>query len=134
MAFVIDASIAAALAFGEIDDSRAVTAVERLQSTYALAPPLFYYEVRNALLVGERRGRSDARKSARFLRELENLPIRIVAPGDGSTLMALARSRSLTVYDAAYLDLAVREALPLATLDRALEQAARAEGVAVFVV
>ena len=46
--------------------------------------------------------------------------------------MALARQRNLTVYDAAYLELAIREALPLATLDRALENAAIAEGVALF--
>ena len=47
-------------------------------------------------------------------------------------LMALARKRKLTVYDAAYLELAKREGLPLATLDRALEKAAIAEGVALF--
>jgi predicted nucleic acid-binding protein len=47
-------------------------------------------------------------------------------------LMALARKHRLTVYDAAYLELAKREALPLATLDRALERAAAAEGVALF--
>ena len=46
--------------------------------------------------------------------------------------MALARARKLTVYDAAYLELAQRERLPLATLDRALEKAAIAEGVALF--
>ncbi len=46
--------------------------------------------------------------------------------------MALARTRKLTVYDAAYLELAQRERLPLATLDRALEKAAIAEGVALF--
>ena len=46
--------------------------------------------------------------------------------------MALARKRKLTVYDAAYLELAKREALPLATLDRDLETAAIAEGVALF--
>jgi predicted nucleic acid-binding protein len=46
--------------------------------------------------------------------------------------MALARERNLTIYDAAYLELALREGLPLATLDRALEKAAVAEGVALF--
>ena len=52
-------------------------------------------------------------------------------PGDDA-LMSLARERNLTVYDAAYLELAMREGLPLATLDRALEKAAIAEGVALF--
>ena len=46
--------------------------------------------------------------------------------------MSLARERNLTVYDAAYLELAKREGLPLATLNRALEKAAIAEGVALF--
>ena len=61
---------------------------------------------------------------------IENLPLRIVPlPGDDA-VMSLARERNLTVYDAAYLELAKREGLPLATLDRALEKAALAEGVA----
>ena len=46
--------------------------------------------------------------------------------------MTLARHRRLTVYDAAYLELALRHAVPLATLDQALANAARAEGVAVI--
>jgi len=46
--------------------------------------------------------------------------------------MALARERNLTVYDAVYLELAIREGLPFATLDRALEKATIAEGVALF--
>ncbi|MGO9420032.1 type II toxin-antitoxin system VapC family toxin [Roseiarcus sp.] len=131
-AFVIDASIAAAFAFGENDDPRVMSAIERLGETVALAPTVFFYELRNVLIVGERRGRSTPQKSADFLRNLAALPLKIVAPPDGSELMALARARKLTVYDAAYLDLAIREGLPLATLDRQLERAALAEGVALF--
>jgi hypothetical protein len=59
-------------------------------------------------------------------------PIRLKIAGDGASLLALARKRKLTVYDAAYLELAKREGLPLATLDRGLEQAAIAEGVVLF--
>ncbi len=70
--------------------------------------------------------------SAAFLRDLGLLPIRLEPPDDDASLMTLARKRKLTVYDAAYLELAKREALPLATLDRALEKAAIAEGVALF--
>jgi len=57
-AFVIDASIAAAFAFGENDDPRVMSAIERLGETVALAPTVFFYELRNVLIVGERRGRS----------------------------------------------------------------------------
>ncbi len=67
-----------------------------------------------------------------ILRDLALSPIRLQPPGDDSSLQTLARDRKLTVYDAAYLELAKREALPLATLDRALEKAAVAEGVALF--
>ena len=70
--------------------------------------------------------------SADFLRRLARLPIRLKALPDDDALMTLARKHRLTVYDAAYLELAKREALPLATLDRALEKAAIAEGVALF--
>ncbi len=58
--------------------------------------------------------------------------IRLESPRQDLDLLALARERKLTVYDAAYLELAIREGLPLATLDRALEKAAIAEGVALF--
>jgi predicted nucleic acid-binding protein len=70
--------------------------------------------------------------SAAFLRDLGLLPIRLESAGDEAILMTLARKRKLTVYDAAYLELAKREGLPLATLDRDLEKAAIAEGVALF--
>jgi predicted nucleic acid-binding protein len=132
MAFVIDASIVAAFAFGETDDARVLMAIEELKLSEAWTPFVFFFEVRNALIVGERRGRSTAQKSADFLRDLGNLPVRIAPlPGD-EALMSLARERNLTIYDACYLELAKREGLPLATLDRALEKAAIAEGVALF--
>ena len=132
MAFVTDASIVAAFAFGETDDARVLMAIEELRLSEALTPCVFFFEIRSALIVGERRGRSTAQKSADFLRDLENLPVRIAPlPGD-EALMSLARERNLTVHDAAYLELAKREGLPLATLDRALEKAAIAEGIALF--
>jgi predicted nucleic acid-binding protein len=63
---------------------------------------------------------------------LASLPIRFAPLPADDLLMTLARTRKLTVYDAAYLELAKREGLPLATLDRDLEKAAVAEGVALF--
>jgi predicted nucleic acid-binding protein len=130
--FVIDASIIAGLAFGEEPDSKIGLAIDALAAGEALAPSLFFFEVRNALAVGERRGRTTPQGSADFLRRLASLPIRMATLPDDGALMALARQRKLTVYDAAYLELAKREGLPLATLDRALEKAAIAEGVALF--
>jgi predicted nucleic acid-binding protein len=95
----------------------------------AVAPALWWFEVRNALVQGERRGRFTELWTARFLRDISRLGITIDrAPGETGVL-TLARRHRLTVYDAAYLELALREGLPMATLDEALAGAARAEGV-----
>ena len=134
MSFVVDASILAAWFLNEKTDPRVEAAFDTVTRVETRAPILLYYELRNALLVSERRNRITEAMSAAFLRDLALLPIRLApAPDDDDvSLMTLARKHRLTVYDAAYLELARREALPLATLDRALEKAAVAEGVALF--
>jgi predicted nucleic acid-binding protein len=134
---VIDASILVAWFLDEKSDPRVEGAFDTILRVETLAPSLFYYEIRyyeirNALLVSERRNRITESMSAAFLRDLGLLPIRLEPAGDDASLMTLARKRKLTVYDAAYLELAKREALPLATLGRDLEKAAVAEGVALF--
>jgi predicted nucleic acid-binding protein len=132
LSLVIDASIVAAWFLDEKPDPRVEIAFDTVARVETLAPSLFYYEIRNVLLVSERRNRITEVMLAAFLRDLGLLPIRLQTAGDDAILMALARKRKLTVYDAAYLELAKREALPLATLDRDLEKAAVAEGVALF--
>jgi predicted nucleic acid-binding protein len=132
MTFVIDASIIASYAFERPTDARVALAMQSLESTEAYAPNLFFFEVRNALVANERRGRTTPARSAAFLRVLARLPIRLASTPENDDVVRLARERNLTVYDAAYLELAIRNGLPLATLDRALEKAAAAEGVALF--
>jgi predicted nucleic acid-binding protein len=132
LSVVIDASVLAAWLLGEHSDQRVETAFNALTRIEARAPSLLHHEIRNALLVSERRRRITEAMSAGFLRDFALLPIRLEPPRDDTSLMALARERKLTIYDAAYLELAKREALPLATLDRDLEKAAVAEGVALF--
>ena len=132
MSFVVDASILAAWFLDEKSDPRVEAAFDTLARVETRAPNLLYYEIRNALLMSERRNRITEAMSAAFLGDLALLPIRLEPPGDAASLMALARNRKLTVYDAACLELAKRERLPLATVDRALEKAALAEGVALF--
>ena len=132
MSFVIDASIVAGLAFGEAPSPKIALAIDQLAVTDAVAPILFFFEVRNALVVNERRGRATPEGSDDFLRRLTELPIRFAPLPDEGELLELARKRNLTIYDAAYLELAKRQRLPLATVDRALERAALAEGVALF--
>ena len=132
MRLVIDASILAAWFLDEKSDPRIEIAFDTVARVETLAPNLFYYEIRNALLVSEQRNRITEVMSAAFLRDLGLLPIRLEPAGDDAILMTLARKWKRTVYEAAYLELAKREALPLATLDRDLEKAAIAEGGALF--
>ncbi|MGC2785925.1 MAG: type II toxin-antitoxin system VapC family toxin [Roseiarcus sp.] len=129
---MIDASILAAWFLDEKADPRVEMAFDTVTRVETRAPSLLYYEIRNALLVSERRNRITEAMALAFLRNLALLPIRLEPPGDDTSLMTLARKRKITVYDAAYLELAKREGLPLATLDRGLEKAAIAEGVALF--
>ena len=131
MAFVLDASIALAWAFNE-GDPTADAVRDRLGEEPALVPSLWWFELRNGLVVGERRHRLSGAQVDRFLREIADAVIMHEPLPDEATVMTLARRHGLTVYDAAYLELALRERLPLATLDAALAAAARQEGIAVL--
>lgn len=129
MAFVLDASTVLAWA---IEDERTPPAMSALAALRvddeARVPAVWWSEVRNALVVNERRGRLGEADVADFLRGLNRLPISIDRSPDETALFALARRHRLTVYDAAYLELARREGLPLASLDGDL-RAASASGV-----
>jgi predicted nucleic acid-binding protein len=127
--FVVDASVAASWAFPDEDEPAAKVAFRLLRSETATAPALFWFELRNVLLVGERRGRITPAKTAQFLKFLSELPISTDTEPSETVVMAFARAHKLTVYDTAYLELAARKSLKLATLDTALAKAARAEDV-----
>ena len=94
-----------------------------------VVPAVWWFEVRNLLVTGERHGRIDPAGTAAFLAELGTLPIRTHHAPASDAVLAFARLHRLTVYDAAYLELALRVDAPLATLDRKLAAAARAVGV-----
>ena len=81
---------------------------------------------------GERRGRLTEQETARFLGDVSGLRISSDRMSDEGAVLTLARRHRLTVCDAAYLELAARRNLPLATLDGALVGAARAEGVSLI--
>jgi predicted nucleic acid-binding protein len=131
MPFVLDASVAACWLFDDEDHPHARHALARIRGDEAWVPSLWWFEVRNTLLVSERRGRLTEADTTAFLAALSRLAISVDrTPGDD--VLALARRRNLTVYDAAYLELARRADLPLATLDRRLALAARAEQVALI--
>ncbi|MGO4128246.1 type II toxin-antitoxin system VapC family toxin [Inquilinus sp. YAF38] len=129
MPFVLDASVSACWLLLDEMDSRADAAFARLDTDQAVAPALWWFEIRNIFIINERRGRLDAADTHRALALLEDLPILIDRAPDDSLILTLARRHRLTVYDAAYLELALRNGLPLATLDAELSVAARAENV-----
>jgi predicted nucleic acid-binding protein len=132
MAFVIDASIAANWYFDDERDARADAALALLNDGTALAPLQWWFEVHNVILLGERRKRGSEQHSADFLATLHRMSIELSGLPDHINVLALARKHRLTFYDAAYLELAKRERLPLATLDNALANAARTEGIALI--
>ena len=127
MAFVLDASIAACWVFDDEDHPAASIALERIRTDVAAVPALWWFEVRNTLIVNERRKRLTERATATFLRSLARLDVTIDRFPDEDRILFLARRHRLTVYDTSYLELALREAVPLATLDRDLARAAKAE-------
>ena len=132
MTIVVDASAALGWIFGDEQHAVAWRVVERLLGNGAVVPTHFHLEVTNGLLAGWRRGRLTAEHVRTAIVALEALPIEIdpdTALLAFSGVWPLAVQHRLTTYDAAYLELALRRRLPLATLDTALERAARAAGV-----
>lgn len=129
MPFVVDASVAACWLLPDETDIVATRAKDRLRDDIAIVPRIWWFEMRNILIVNERRGRLDAATSDRALDILRRLPIEIADDVDEAARLAIARAHRLTIYDAAYLELARRERFALATLDQPLAAAARAEGV-----
>ncbi len=132
MPFVLDASIAACWAFDDEDHPVAALALERIRADEAVAPSLWWFEVRNTLIVNERRGRLSEADTAIFLRELSRFGVMIDHTPQETAILTFARQRRLTVYDASYLELAQREAISLATLDNDLRKAAAALGIALI--
>lgn len=127
MPFVLDASVAGCWAFDDEDHPVAALALERLRWDEALVPSLWWFEVRNILIVNERRGRITEGDTAAFLRGLSRLGITLDRWPEEAVVLSLARRHRLTVCDASYPELSLREGLPLATLDAGLARAAKAE-------
>jgi predicted nucleic acid-binding protein len=132
---VIDSSIAIAWCFPDENDAYSQSVLDALASEPAFVPDLWHLEVANTLVVGERRKRSTQAETVAWLGFLTQLPI-IVDDETKSHAFTdtihLARSHNLSAYAAAYLELAIRRGLPLATLDDKLKTAAQAVGVTLY--
>jgi predicted nucleic acid-binding protein len=132
VSFVLDASVAAAWALSDEQSDLADAMLTRTSLYGAVVPPIWWYEIRNILIIAERRKRISAQDADEFLFRLPKLPIHVSNFGEGHTIVNLARLHQLSIYDAAYLELALRERLPLATLDEKLASAALAAAVSVI--
>jgi predicted nucleic acid-binding protein len=111
------------------------TVLDSLQEGEALVPSLWFLEVINALLTAERRKVLKEADSSRFLGLLASLPLLEeigVSDRHQQSILHLGRMYSLSSYDASYMDLAMRRALPLATQDDALRRACKKSGVPLF--
>jgi predicted nucleic acid-binding protein len=131
--FVLDASMTLSWAFEGESTPFTVAVLRSLETVHAIAPALWAFEVASVLSIAERRGRMNAGAQAAFLERLRLLPIAIEhrpATWLAQQILPLARTYHLSAYDAAYLELAIREGLPLATLDDDLRRAAAGAGVA----
>ena len=135
--FVLDASVVVAWVVGIPVDPYAVAVQSHVASGWrAIVPPLWQLEVANALLLNERRKNLTSAEADRSLLDLETFLASLAdldhTPAAMRELANVARAYQLTVYDAAYLELAKRESLPIATLDKGLRAASVKAGVALL--
>lgn len=131
--FVADASAALAWCFEDEANSWTDGLLERLrQGDRIVVPAHWPTEILNGRLVASRRKRIKADQPALFWDELARLPIETepaLTPSQAKTVLDLGEKYGLTVYDAAYLELARRRNLPLGALDAELRKAAQAESI-----
>jgi predicted nucleic acid-binding protein len=132
MDWVVDASIALALCLPDEASAQAENFVDKARPAVFWVPPLWWYEIANAVAVARRRGRLDQAELVQVLEQLGLLPFQTdmeIGFDALRRLYALSQDHDLSCYDAAYLELAQRRRLGLATLDRRLNAAARKAGV-----
>ena len=130
---VLDASVAVAWCFEDESSPFTEAVLDQLSAgTKALTPAIWPFEVANALLVAERRKRVTLAQASAMLRRIAGLPISVdpIQPGLAfNQILSVARQNDLTEYDAAYVELALREGLSLATLDGKLRRVASRIGI-----
>ena len=133
--FVVDSSVAIAWCFSDENDDYSRAVLDALASQSAIVPDLWHLEVANTLVVGEHRKGSTQVETIAWMAFLDELPLTVdekTSLQAFATTTHLARAHHLLAYDAAYLELAMRRGLPLATLDEKLKAAAKAVGVRLF--
>jgi predicted nucleic acid-binding protein len=132
MAFIIDSSVVCGWFIANQATPYADAIAQRLETERAVAPNLLQLEYTNVLRTACKRGRVVAQTAREVVDRIQALPIEFDAQSPApSTVLSLALRFDLTTCDASYLELALREQLPIATQDEALAEAAWAAGVGV---
>jgi predicted nucleic acid-binding protein len=134
--FVLDASVSIAWCF-EDETTDEIKRVFRRLSTgdSAIVPAHWPIEVSNGLLLAQRRKRISPNLRSQYWDQFSELPINVDRPLDTSDVkrvLTISEKHGLTTYDGAYVDLALRQAAGLASLDTSMTRAAKAEGVALL--
>ena len=132
---VVDASVALAWCFPDEASEYADEVLVALEGRTVIVPAVWALEITNAVLVAERRKRVKQQDVRRFVELLGGLTIVEHSQTVADTVnhvLPLARAYNLSAYDAAYLDVAIRQGAPLATLDRTLQKAGRSAGLKIF--
>ncbi len=129
---ILDASITTGWLLEDEQDPRSLAVQAQVLREGATVPRHWHFEVANSLLFAERRGRLQPGSARLHIHSLSDLPIRIDHSPNIEAAFDLAFEFGLTLYDAIYLDLALRRGLPLATLDGDLLHAAPRSGVELY--
>lgn len=134
-AFILDASVAVAWCIDDEASAQTDALLVRAGDGGIVVPPHWHLEVSNVLLMAEKRGRLQSGAAEIRLQTFTKIQIEVddeMAAQAWTRVREIAQRQNLTAYNAAYLELAARTILPLATLDRALADAARRVGVALL--
>lgn len=135
MAFVLDSSVALAWVLPDEQNAEVDAIASRLENETAIVPVIWPLEVHNALLTAERRSRISDSQVNTALGALSALAIEIDQDTDmisADRALQIARESGLSVYDASYLELAVRRGIPLASIDQRLREACRSAQVSLL--
>ena len=133
--FVLDGSVALAWFFKDESNPYANRIARVIADFEAVVPSIWSLELANAVLMGERRGRCTEEQASSWWIYLETLCVRLDQETHAQAwkeTVRLARAWRLTVYDASYLELALRRGLPIATLDEKLRSAAGSCHIVIF--
>jgi predicted nucleic acid-binding protein len=134
MKYVIDASFVASLFLPDEASEKTAVFARELAHDDAIAPSLLQLEVTNILLMAQRRKRITGAQVKQLSDAFEKFPVTLqpaLTAEQRSAVLRLAEKHDMTAYDAAYLELAMRLGLSLATLDESLIKASKIEGVKV---